>query len=584
MQLRRFLQDRRAVRAAQVAFAVLALGFVATQFAAVFTENINGDEFALLQRGERTIATGHLEGGGRPGLAVIALLPFVDDCTSSVAAVHGARLAWVAVTLALVAGLFLFLHMATRQWLAACLGTSLLVLVPVFLKFSLHVRTDQPALAAALWGGVAVLASRERRAWALVAGVLFGVGFLFTQKVIYIVGLVGLVAIGELFVERTLAWRRDLVRAAGVAIGAVGAFAAFYLIVPAYFTPKPAMSVDRAFDTFEFLRRAMGFSTYRAMLPTLAPHIIGLLLVVAATIVAGRDDRPHKRSLLIAVATMALGFAVGRFHSSAFPYFWMTLGLLFCTAIALGWPGVAAWLPRAHGPIAAVLVAWCLYHAVPERLANLVDTQVMQKASLAFVDRNFESSRRGFHPEGALFCRRDPDPIPARFNDGIQAAFGGPQRAERIARFIAEHRRRPISFIVATPRLIHYPREIFELWATHYVDYYGPVKIAGRKLAGSRGERHTFDVIVPGAYEWLVREGSRSRLSIDGAELLPGNMLVLERGNHALVLLDDVSEGMLVLAVKDPPRSTRVPFYTTDADIAFYERLERERPPARWSR
>ena len=574
------------LRAAQVVLGALALAFVATQLAAVYTESVNGDELALAQRAERTIATGHLEGGGRPGLATIALLPFVDGCSATVPAIEAARLAWLAITFALVGGLFAFLRLAARRgpqpWLAAGLGTALLVLVPVVLQFSLHVRTDQPAIAAGLWGGVAVLASGFRRwPWALLAGALFGAGFLFTQKVIYIVALVGVVALGDLFVERSFAWRRELLRAAAVAIGAVAVVAAYYQIVPLFYAPRPPASADRVLDTFDWLRRALGYSTYRAMLPTLVPHVIGLVLLVTSTVIASRKRSEHVRPLLVALAVMAVGFVVGRFHRSAFPYFWMTLGLFFASAIALGWGGIRAVLPRAHGAIAAVLVGWCLYHAIPARAGHLADTQAIQEAALGFVDRNFERSQRGFHPEGALFCRRDPDPIPARFNDGLHAYFSGPRRAERIADFIRQHRTRPIAFVVETRRVLNYPREIAELWATHYVRYYGPVKIAGRMIAGRRGERLQVELIVPGAYRWLVRDTARGTISVGGAQLRPGDGLVLEAGTHEIALLDDV-DGMLVLAVKDPPWLTRVPFFAQPGDLTFYERLERERPPPRY--
>lgn len=573
-------------RASQVALAALALAFVATQLAAVFTESVNGDELALAQRAERTITTGHLEGGGRPGLATIALLPFVDGCSATVPTIEAARLAWLAITLALVGGLFAFLRLAARRapqpWVAAGLGTALLVLVPVFLKFSLHVRTDQPAIAAGLWGGVALLASGIRRwPWALLAGALFGAGFLFTQKVVYIVALVGVVALGELFVERRFAWRRELLRAAATAAGAIAVVAAYYLLVPVFYAPRPPASAERVLDTFEWLRRAMGYSTYRAMLPTVAPHVVGLGLLVAATVVAFRRRSEHVRPLLVAVAVMALGFVVGRFHRSAFPYFWMTLGLFFASAIALGWAGIRALLPRVHGALAALLVGWCLYHAIPARAGHLVDTQAIQEASLAFVERNFDRAQRGFHPEGALFCRRDPDPIPARFNDGLHAYFGGPRRAERIASFIREHRTRPIAFVVETRRVLNYPREITELWATHYVRYYGPVKIAGRAIAGRRGERVQVELIVPGAYRWLVRDSARATIAVDGAHVRPGDGLVLEAGVHEIALLDD-ADGMLVLAVKDLPWLTRVPFFAQPEDVTFYERLERERPPPRY--
>ena len=85
---------------------LLAIGtwVVVTRFFHVFTEAINWDEFALLARAEATLRFGEVEGGGRPGLVSIALIPFVADCVDSVRAVVWARAAWQVLTLAYLAG------------------------------------------------------------------------------------------------------------------------------------------------------------------------------------------------------------------------------------------------------------------------------------------------------------------------------------------------------------------------------------------------------------------------------------------------------------------------------------------------
>jgi hypothetical protein len=178
----------------------------------VFTENVNLDEFVLLARAADTLATGQLVSGGRPGLGTLILLPFVRECTEAIAAVRGARLLWVGFTVALVSGLWFllsaFLRSSGRRAGGAALGVALLVFVPAFLRYSIQVRTDQPAIALGLWGGVVLIASRRSAPWALLAGLSYGVGFLFSQKLIYVAALTALLALGELLLRREFDFRR----------------------------------------------------------------------------------------------------------------------------------------------------------------------------------------------------------------------------------------------------------------------------------------------------------------------------------------------------------------------------------------
>ena len=65
---------------------------------------------------------------------------------------------------------------------------------------------------------------------------------------------------------------------------------------------------------------------------------------------------------------------------------------------------------------------------------------------------------------------------------------------------------------------------------------------------------------MPGAYRWLPR-GAPASLAIDGRVVEPGQVVSFERGTHAATLLDDVSGGMLVLALAEPPGEAPRRFY-----------------------
>ena len=79
-------------RWARYALALGLLLFAAVRLATVYTDNVNWDEFALLKNSAATSATGVLHSGGRPGLAVMVLLPFAAGCEDESEVVRRARL------------------------------------------------------------------------------------------------------------------------------------------------------------------------------------------------------------------------------------------------------------------------------------------------------------------------------------------------------------------------------------------------------------------------------------------------------------------------------------------------------------
>ena len=108
-------RQERLWRAAGISLVILAVILMALHLVAVFTESINWDEFAFLFRGDNSLRTGSLHSGGRPGLALLALLPFASGCSDSVSAIRSARLLWSLVTIASVLGFFYLLRNAIPQ-------------------------------------------------------------------------------------------------------------------------------------------------------------------------------------------------------------------------------------------------------------------------------------------------------------------------------------------------------------------------------------------------------------------------------------------------------------------------------------
>jgi hypothetical protein len=545
---------------------LLAFAFAATQFVSVFTESANWDELALFHRTERSASTGTLQGGGRPGLAVLALIPFVQACTDTMATIARVRLVWVAITLGILAALFFLLQGAARESEhrvhAAALGVAMIALVPVFMRWSVQVRTDQPAVAAALWASVALLASRRRPWLATVAGVLFVVGYLFSQKAVYVGALGTAIVLGDLIVDGPAVWTREFRRIARRIVWlAIGAALVMFAWVTALTllngSMVPLAPVSAVLNVFDYYRERFGYRVYVGMLPTLYPHVAGLVLLLLALRVAHRCKTARIRPLLVALAVAALGLAVGAFHAAAFPYFWITLGLFPACAIGLGWPAIASTWPTASRPIAVGLWAWLLIIAVPYRVEMLQDTQAVQRETFGFIQRNFDMTARGFNADGGLFCRRDPQPFPVYLHEHVMRTFSGPDGDRQADLFIAEFRTRPVAFMIEDFLLHPFPAKVSEFWATHYVRYHGSAAVAGRKVTGSAGTQIDVDIIVPGNYRW----SGLGPISIEGTRLEPGATIRLSTGGHAMTLGEDTPDGVLALALPEPPQPSQLPFH-----------------------
>ncbi|MGH9386930.1 MAG: glycosyltransferase family 39 protein [Vicinamibacterales bacterium] len=135
----------------------------------------------------------------------------------------------------------------------AVIGVALLALAPAFLRWSLQVRTDQPALMFAVWGGVALLAS-TRRAWlAALAGAGFGLGFLCSQKALYVAALAATLLAVRLAPDlkpRTAPWRRGVVLIVIAGSASLAVVVAFRVIVSAFYQPQTMTSLSAGFSTF----------------------------------------------------------------------------------------------------------------------------------------------------------------------------------------------------------------------------------------------------------------------------------------------------------------------------------------------
>lgn len=550
------------------------LGFAALRAHAVRHTAFNWDEFALFHDVARSAAEGRLYASGHAGLPQVALLPLVRDCVDEIAVGRAARWVWLALTAGYLAGLFALL----RQLLPddrhrrhdAALGTALLGLLPAFLEWSLQVRTDQVALCAGVWGAVALVGSRRRPWLALAAGVAFGVGWLATQKLVYVAALGALLAAGDLFVRHEWRPRRELARAGVALLGASAVVLAWGAWVDAtFFVPRGHAAVAglapeaaaNYLDVFGFYRATIGYSQYLATWPSLGPHA---LLLAAALAAAALCAACRTRRLAVAAAVLATGVAVGAFHGAAFAYFLMTLGLFAAVALTLALPSVRTALaqrwPEAARLASPVVWAALLLAAGLHQIAALTDTQSVQRESLAFVHRSFAPDRAGFQPETALFCGAR-QPIGLWFSQRIYRTFEGPGREAAIEDLLDRFRAEPVHYLVHSFRLNQFPIEVRRFWDSHYQPYRDSVFLAGNRVAGDAGDRVELELLVEAPYRWLPVGPHPQPIRIGEARVAPGDVVFLAAGRHEAVLEADGVRGILVLAVDEPPGLAPLPFY-----------------------
>jgi hypothetical protein len=565
--------DRTAVpRWAVLALLVVAAWFVVTHVVHVFTEAVNWDEFALLARADRSARLGEVVGDGRPGLVSVLLIPFVIDCVDSVRTVVHARALWTFVTLAYLGGVYWLV----RRWFArvgrsadgrvqGLLAVALLAFLPAFVTWSVQVRTDQAALAAATWGGVALLSSGLPSA--AIAGLLFGIAVLATQKAIYVIALCAALyatsTTARYFgppINSSVSLRDDALRLVAVAVAAALVVYLYLQFVPQAARLASGAGLGSGLEVMDWVRKRQGYRSYTVHAGRLVVHWLMFAILLAWTLRSAlRRDRLEGLVVATSWLVLTLGLAVVRFHGSGFPYFLMTAGLFPAVGMALAAGGPLRLAGRLEWPVVVSLVALAGVQSAPEALEMTADSQSTQRETMRLILESGLRERRGYNVEGALFCARDPDPIPALFSQGIWQKFRNNPLA--VAAFVQEFRNRPIAYIVESYRMNQFPAEIRRFFGEHYVWHERGLLVSGVEISGPMEVEA--DIIVSGEYRWVPGpQDPDATLEVDSRDLQPFETAHLQVGPHKIAAGPGTEGGRLILADLPPPRH--------DAHEAFY--------------
>jgi hypothetical protein len=560
--------------------AVLLL-FLSLRFASVFTESINWDEFVMLARAERTLQLGEVVGGGRPGLVTIVLIPFLRHCVDTITAAVRARMLWQVIDLAYLVGLFVLL----RQWFRfsrrpetgtfeGATAVALLAFLPSFVAWSVQVRSDQAALAAALWGGVCLLS--ERRRLAVVSGMLFGVALLFTQKGIYAMSLCGLLwtaAVSARVRDTSPIQRNAELIARAQQVLTIAFCAALVLALYAYIVPSSTSVVGRgvvasSWQEMRWVRSIVGFRAY-ARESVHAPLHVFLFALLAISSIRALHVRTFSDLHLLGTcwAAVLLGLAVIIFHGSGYPYFVMTAGLFPAVALGMASGQFLELLGRTRQIVIALALITLAVGTVPITVEMLNGSQVDQRDTINWIEKSGLTAYSGYQVDGALLCQTDPDPVPPMLPFQIKTL--AEQGESAFDEFLDKFRRKPVAYVVNADRLLLFPTNVRAFLADHYRWYYGSVSIAGFEIAPNSNSG-TIDVIVPGTYHWLpMPRKSAAALLVDDTELPPDGRVILSVGIHNVATRPVDARGNLVLALRGRPGTENYSF----VDLRQLERL-----------
>jgi hypothetical protein len=554
-----------------VAFgALFCVGLTVNFFVVAAHENVNWDEFGMLLRAALTLESDVLKGGGRPGLGTVVLMPFVAGCTNPVEVVEKTRWLWSVFSLGYVAAFCVLLRQlfAKRRnvfgrrfaWQDALLAGGLLCVMPLWLRWSVQIRTDQGALFFGLWASVALAASVRNPRLAALAGAGFVVAALFTQKAAYIAALGGTLCLGGQWLSNDLEWRRELRRAAWLFLGAALVVGVWTLYARSFSEPPKMATFAAGAKAFAFQERTLGYQLYGHLLEYLRPHIIITVIGMACSIFSRFSKRSLGKELGVGLAVLTLGVAIALFHRSTFAYFWMTIGLFAAAVPAIMMGPVRAALPTylSSGLTAAAWLA--LLGAAREPAQRLFeDTRSHQSKTFDFINRNFAPDAVGFHPESATLCRQSRSEFTTYFSATIYSVFYARDTTEQSRLFIERFRKEPVMFIIDSYRLRKFPELVRRFWSEHYIPATPSISILGSPVGGEWPSKRVMDVFVAGEYQWSPTAG-RGEIDVDGDVLSAGQRVHLEPGDHQISVSKGTS-GYLHWAVTDPVPSRGRPFF-----------------------
>jgi hypothetical protein len=400
-----------------------------------------------------------------------------------------------------------------------------------------------------------LLAHRRSALAALAAGLLLALAVMITIKSVLFVGLAGLVLLLRLGEDGEKG--RFLRRAVACATGFLVAAGTFWLWHRSGLLPAELASTNRYLKSSAskvFLSHGF-FPGWPYFAHSLRRDALSWLLLFGGGLVAARQalrgPRPERvRGLLL--LSFSLPLLTLLVYRNSFPYFYvfvLSTSVLLC-GVSLDFllgalKARAAWVPRL---LVTVLIVALGGQMAAHYLRQAHDQNGQQKVLLATVHRMF------------------PQPVPYIDRCSMVASF--PKRGFFMSSWGMETYRaageavlskavrsdHPLFVIANVPSLwfflsdeqllperLSLLEEDRDTLRDHYVQHWGWLFVAGKRLQLASGEPSEFEVLIPGPY---TLEGAAA-VVIDGQTLAPGSVLELSPGWHTAAAEAGVEEAVL---------------------------------------
>ncbi len=303
------------------------------------------------------------------------LVPLYALFGTTTDAIMAARIAMFFNVLGMLIVTYLIALEVYRKHLVAVVGTLFLTLITLFTAKAIEIRPDTPqSLFVFLGTYLALRAFRTRARWAFIlSGVCFGVAFLFLQKAVIFLGLVGLVMLARV-------WSRELKLQEVVLFSAAAVAPAlpFVLYLFATKTLDTFIFWNFTYNSFYYTLRGWEYEKLLRNLSVLYRQDGLIILLFITTLFFLRKKRLEWEMIFLVVGVAGFTLLSGRhnpqYYMLAFPF----VAILAAKALTTG-------LGR-HRALAALVLVFTFLAPVNEGLRRVITpSNAEQLAKIQYV-------------------------------------------------------------------------------------------------------------------------------------------------------------------------------------------------------
>ena len=464
-----------------------------------------------------------------------ALLAPLVTITDPVSTFHRAR---ILSALILVATIAMSALCAGRLGgrLAAGATATLSLFHTTLIERGMEVRPDCGMVLSALVAMYIELAEGRGVRRRALAGLALGVGFLFTQKSVFVTAAFG------------AWWLWDAVKSRDAKLVVVPVAAWFVPLLLAMTSMVPfgclreyvRQDLVEAFFAGAGARYSGRFSPASAIVDESLRNLATVVFGLAGLVLAFQGAR-HRQRRDLALLCLVGVTSIAALWGNPFPWPYVHVGTLPFVIIAAGY-AVSTLAERTRAPLAVTCLAviCAMVTAVPRLLSKAPQSTDLQFATMREMDRVTAPNETVFDLVG-LYFRRDAYPAAYAMSTGMLGAY----QAGSFERMVPALRRNQCAALITNYRVSTLGFDELEFLRTHYVHHWGNIYLAGRDLTRfPPGSVIPFEVLAPAKF---IYQGA-GEVMIDGVAFTEGE---LAAGLHDVTVVR-AGPSRLIRAVTPP--------------------------------